>query len=153
MMVFVRKWLIPCFFFPMRVSSRLGLYNCITRRNCVNRLGTRNVRGINGTAKRKEVVDHFIKGKFKLLTLTETKLKGNEEVSWCGVNGIIGYVREMERARERMAVVLIDVWRSVVIDFGCVSSRTLWIKFRFARVKVCVVVEYGPNEGNGEDCG
>ena len=39
--------------------------------------------------KREEVVDVFKEGKFKLLALTETKLKGEREVSWCGVNGII----------------------------------------------------------------
>ena len=43
-----------------------------------------------------------------------------------------------------------DVWHSAVVDFRCVSSRILWIKFKFSRVKVCVVVEYGPNEGDGE---
>ena len=32
-----------------------------------------------------------------------------------------------------------------------VSSRILWIKFRFPRVKVCVVVGYAPNEGDGEE--
>ena len=44
-----------------------------------------------------------------------------------------------------------DVCHSAVVDFGCVSSRILWIKFKFSRVKVCVVVEYGPNEGDGEE--
>ena len=34
---------------------------------------------------REEVVDVFRKGKFELLALTETKLKGNGEVSWCKV--------------------------------------------------------------------
>ena len=32
-----------------------------------------------------------------------------------------------------------------------VSSRILWIKFKFSRVNVCVVVGYGPNEGDGEE--
>ena len=36
-----------------------------------------------------EVVEVFRKGKFELLPLTETKLKGNGEVSWWEVNGII----------------------------------------------------------------
>ena len=38
-----------------------------------------------------------------------------------------------------------------MIDFVCVSSRILWIKFKFSRVKVCVVVGCGPNEGIGEE--
>ena len=36
----------------------------------------------------------------------EKKLKGNGEVSWCGVNGIIASVQEMERAREGVAVLM-----------------------------------------------
>ena len=39
----------------------------------------------------------------------------------------------------------------MVIDFGCVNSRILWIKFRFSKVTNCVVVGCGPNEGNGEE--
>ena len=35
-------------------------------------------------------------GKLELLALMETKLKGNGEVSWCGVNGIIAGVQKME---------------------------------------------------------
>ena len=58
----------------------------------------------NGTAKREEVVDVFRKGKFELLALIEAKLKGNGEVSWCGVSGIIAGVQEMERAREGVAI-------------------------------------------------
>ena len=83
------------------------------------------------------VVDVFREGKLELLVLTKTKLKGNGAVSWCGVNGIIAGVQEMERGRKGVAILLNDVWHSVVVDFGCVSSRILWIKFNFLRVKVC----------------
>ena len=88
-----------------------------------------------------EALDVFRKGKFVLLVLRETKLKGNEEVPGCGVNG----------AREGVAVLLNNVWHSALIDFRCVSSRILWIKLEFSRGKVCVVVGYGPNEGIGEE--
>ena len=57
----------------------------------------------------------------------------------------------MERAREGVAVQLNDVWHSAVVDFDCFSSRILWTKFKFSRVKVCEVVGYGPNEGDGEE--
>ena len=43
-----------------------------------------------------------------------------------------------------------DVWHSGVVGFGYVSSRILWIKFMFSKVKVSVVVGYGPNE-DGEE--
>ena len=46
-------------------------------------------------------MDIFREGEFELLALTEMKLKGNGEVSWCGVNGITGEVQEIERAVER----------------------------------------------------
>ena len=60
--------------------------------------------------------------------------------SYHGVNGIIAGVQEMERDREGVAILLNDVWCSAVIDYGCVSSRILWIKFKFSRVKVYLVV-------------
>ena len=57
----------------------------------------------------------------------------------------------MEGAREGVVIVLNDVWRSAVIDYGCVSSRILWIKFKFSRVKVCMVVENGPIEADVQE--
>ena len=104
------------------------------------------MRGINYTTKIEEVVDIFKKGKFKLPALTETKLKGGggAEVSWCGVNSIISSVQEMERGREGVPVLLNEVWHSALVKSGCFSSRILWIKFKFSRVKVCVVVGTAP---------
>ena len=52
----------------------------------------------------------------------------------------------MERAKEGMTILLNNMWHSAVIDFGSISPRILWIKFKFSRVKVCVVVGYGPSE-------
>ena len=101
--------------------------------------------------KREVVVNVFREGKFELLALTETKLKGNGGISWYGVNGIIAGVQEMERPREGVAILLNDVWHSAVIDFGCVISRVLWIKFKFSRVKVCVVMGHSPHEGGGKE--
>ena len=57
----------------------------------------------------------------------------------------------MERARKRVAVLFNDVWHTAVVKYGYVSSRILWIKFKFSRVKVCVVVGYSPNEGDDEE--
>ena len=67
------------------------------------------------------MVDVFRKGKFELFDLTETMLKGNRDVSWYGLNGII--VQEIERTREGLVVLLNDVWHVAVIDLGCVSSK------------------------------
>ena len=59
----------------------------------------------------------------------------------------------MERAREGVAILLNDVWHNAVIDFECVNFRILRIKFKFSRVKFCVVVGYGPRKGNVEERG
>ena len=45
--------------------------------------------------------------------------------------GIIVGVQGMERAREVDTILLNEMWHSVVINFGYVSSRMIWIKFRF----------------------
>ena len=94
-------------------------------------------------------MDVFKEGKFRLLALRETKLKGKGQVSWCGVNGLIVGVQQMERAREGVAILLNDVWHNAGVDFGYVSSRIPWIKFKVSRVKVCVMVGYGPNKVDG----
>ena len=54
-------------------------------------------------------MDVFRERKFELVVLTETKLNGNGEVSWFGVNGILADVQEMERSREGVAILLNDV--------------------------------------------
>ena len=62
-----------------------------------------------------EVAEIFKKGKFKLLALTETKLKTKGEVSWSGVNVIFASVHEVERAMEGVAVLLKDMWHIAVV--------------------------------------
>ena len=91
----------------------------------MNRLGVWNVSEINGIAKRVKVLNVSKEENFELLAMTETKLKGNGEVSWCGVNGIIACSQEMEKDKEGVAILLNDVWRSAVVDFVCVSFRII----------------------------
>ena len=44
------------------------------------------------------------------------------------------------------------MWHNTAIDFGYVCSGILWVKFKFSRVKICVVVVgYSPSEGDGEE--
>src|SRR5678815_2945242 len=71
------------------------------RRNCMNRMGTWNVRGINVEEKRREVMDVFRKGKFDLLAVTETKMKGNGENEWCGVKCVCVLVWKGMRGEEK----------------------------------------------------
>ena len=80
-----------------------------------------------------EVVDIFKKGKFELVALTETKLKGKGEISWSGVKVIFAGVQGLEIDREGVAVLLNDVLHSAIVKYGYVSSRILWLKFMFSR--------------------
>ena len=52
----------------------------------------------------------------------------------------IADIQKIEGDREGVAVLMKDLWHSAVIDFGCVSSRTIWVKFNFSSVKICIVV-------------
>ena len=63
-----------------------------------------------------------------------------------GVNGIIVGVQAMERAREGVAVLMNYEEHIAVIAYGCISSRILWVKSKFSRVKVYAVM-YGPLNG------
>ena len=139
------------FLLPTNASASLERSEMYSSAKLCQRLGTYKVIGINETTKREEVVDTFKKGKFELLALTEVKLKGKGEASWSGVNVIFAGVQELERARKGVAILLNDVWHSAVVNIGCVSSRIFWIKFKFSRVKVCVVVEFDPNKGDCEE--
>ena len=56
------------------------------------------------------------------------------EVLWCGMNGIITGIQEIERAREGLAVLMKDEWHSAVINFECVKSRALSVKFNLSRI-------------------
>ena len=67
------------------------------------------------------------------------------------VNIIFARVQEIQRARERVAVLLNDVWHNAMVKYGCVNPIILWIKFKFSRVKDCVLLEYSPIEGDGEE--
>ena len=64
-----------------KVAGKLNVVSPTTCFHFVNCLGTWNVKGINDTTKREDVVNIFKEGKFELLALTETKLKWKGEVS------------------------------------------------------------------------
>ena len=49
------------------------------------------------------------KGKVRIGCLDGDKIVRKWRISWCGVNGIIAGVQEMERSREGVAVLLDDV--------------------------------------------
>ena len=137
-------------------AARIGLgRECrkrprISRQNCMSRLGTWNVGGINGEEKRGEVMNVFRNGGFELLALTETKMKGSGEDEWYGVRCVYSGVERNVRAKERVAILISESWYGCMVNYVCVSPRILMVKFKFKKVKVCVVAAYGPSEGSDE---
>ena len=53
--------------------------------------------------------------------------------------------------RENVVVLLNGVWYIVVVEFECISSRILRVKFKFSRVNVYVGMVYIPIEGDEEE--
>src|SRR5678816_1549157 len=78
-------------------------------------------------------------------------MKGNSENKWCGVKCVCAGVEKNEKGREGVAILMSDLWYRAILDFVFVSTRILMVKFKFEKVKVCVVVTYGPYEGNVEE--
>ena len=71
---------------------------------------------------------------------------GSKLSSFCVV-----VVQKIERGRDDVAVLLNDVWYGDLVEFRCINSRILWVKFKFAKVKACVVVIYSPTEDDDEN--
>ena len=70
-------------------------------------------------------MDVFRKGKFDLLTVTETKMKGNVLIEWCGVKCVCAGVERNERGRKGIAILMSDLWYRTMVDFVYVSTRML----------------------------
>ena len=49
-----------------------------------------------------------------------------------------------------MAVFLIDIYTVLGLNFRCGCFRILWVKFKFAKVIMCVVV-YGPIKDENDE--
>ena len=79
--------------------------------------------------------DIFKKGKFELLALTETKLKGKGKVSCSGVNVIFAGVHEMETTREGVAILLNDVWYSAMENLGVLALEFSGVNSSFQGLK------------------
>ena len=100
------------FLLPTSTSTSLGqsgryrrLPPCNTRQNFVNCLGTWNVRGIILWRGRRWWTSSK-RGSLICLPWWRWNWKGEGKVSWVKVNGIISGVQEVERARERVAFLL-----------------------------------------------
>ena len=79
------------------------------------------------------MVGVFRKGKFELLALTETKLKRNREISFCGVNSIVADFQEIEVAREGTAILSNDVWYSSAMTLDMLALKSCRLNLRGVR--------------------
>ena len=80
-------------------------------------------------AKRREIGEMFVRRKFDVLALSETKLKGTGECDFGVVNGRKSGVEE-GWAREGVVLILSDRLASSVTEWKEVSSRLMWVKVK-----------------------
>ena len=119
-------------------------------RKCINvRLAALNISGLNDEVKIAEVAEMFKKGSLDILALSETNLKGVDDVEWEGVYGIKSGVRG-GRAKEGVAVLMTDKWRRHLTAYECVNSRLVMVIFKIGGLKLAVVAAYAPCD-NRED--
>ena len=115
-----------------------------TRWNECMHVGVWNVGGLCNTDKRNEVVKIFKESRMGLLGLCEINLKGNEKFLWNDVHGVRAGMKGRERAKEGVGVLMNEEWYKALVKYECVSSRVIYVKFKFKRVKMHIVVAYGP---------
>ena len=79
-------------------------------------------------------------------------LRRNEQFQWNGVHGFRSEIKERERskAQKGVTVLMSDKCCKSLMNVEYKSARVLFAKFRFARVKVCVILVYGAVNGASE---
>ena len=114
-------------------------------------MGTLNVRGCNMEEKKCMIVDMFKERKLDILSLSESKVKGEGVREWEGERVIVSGVPERCRAREGVAVMIKgSLWGSVK-EYKCINSRMLWVRIKVAGERIVFVCVYGPGMERSEN--
>ena len=108
------------------------------------RIGGLNVRGCNQCEKKCETGDLFVERNLDVLVLSETKLKGKEEVMFGKVRGRVSGVSERVRAKEGVAILLSEGMWECVNDWREVSARLMWVRMTVGQERWVIVGAYGP---------
>ena len=110
-----------------------------------------NVRGMNDECKKEEVRNVCEEERLDVCGLCETKVKGMCEWEWGSGWGVGSGVKE-GRGREGVAIVVSERARKCVREYGCVSSRVVWVKMKVGIERWFVVCAYAPtNDCKKED--
>ena len=108
-----------------RVKPRQSLNICVF-----------NVRGCSrNKAKKGEIGKMFLRRRFDVCALSETKLKGKSDVMFGEVLGRVSGVA-VGRAREGVALLLSGRLMRCVIEWKEVSSRLMWVRVKIERERV-----------------
>ena len=110
------------------------------------RMATWNVRGMNDEVKEREIVQVLEEAKVDICGLTETKWKGERVREWQYGLGICAGVRENERAREGVCLMVSNKWKSKVREYGTVGSRIVWVRMKVGIQVWAIVCVYAPTE-------
>lgn len=118
----------------------------IRKEKDVLRLGTWNVRGLNG--KEMELINEFERAKLEILVIPETKRKDKGMIEldkehlliWSGVDN-------KERAQAGIGCMLHKDIKDTLYKWEAISERVLVIEMRRKTMTGTVIAVYGPDEG------
>ena len=140
----------PLYNFPQRQHERGEVAGRLTSPRTLV-VGSLNVRGCSSIeSKRCEIGCMFGRRGMDVLALCETKMKGKGEVAFGEVTGRVSGV-ERGRAREGVALLLIEWMGNKVVEWKEVSSRLMWVKVRMGRKCWAFVSAYGPGCERSEE--
>ena len=94
-------------------------------------------------SKRCEIGSMFVRRKMDVLALSETKIKGKEDIAFGEVIGRVSGV-ERGRAKEGVALLLSERLKNMVVEWKEVSSRLMWVRVRIGRECWAFISAYGP---------
>ena len=86
----------------------------------------------------------FLKRRFDVCALSETKLKGKDEVIFGEAVGRVSGISG-GRAREGMALLLSGWLIRCLVEWKEVSSRLMWVRVKIQRESLVFISAYGPS--------
>ena len=110
----------------------------------VLRMRCLNVMGCNGVEKRDEIGCMFEECQLDILGLSQTKMRGEGEMSFRGVRGVKSVVGRRENAREGVAVLMNEHIWMCVHEIRRINSRIMYAGVCIKREFWDVIIVYVP---------
>ena len=110
-----------------------------------------NVKGCNAVEKRDEIGSMFEEWRLDILSLSETKLTGEEELSFGGVRGFKSEVGRKGNMREGVAILLNECVWICVKEIRRINSGIMYVGICIKKEFWTVIVVYDPGMERSEE--